>query len=214
VGTGTGDHRAQLAAVTQITMLQKEIMQVPGQALCDPIKIYSALDDLCKFSGLSGATRYFIDPSSPQGQQAQQQAAQQAQQAGQKQDAMTQEQMRQQAELAKSATTAAESQMANVQLKGQVELGKHQREMDKATSQAKIAALEMQLQKQAMLLDAIKTKHKDENDKEKMLLDAALQLTQIEATAKADEDANFIANQQLVQAAEESIDTTEGEKGE
>jgi hypothetical protein len=211
VGTGTGDHKAQLAAVTQIAMMQKEIMQMPGQALCNPTKIYSALDDLCKFSGLKGATRYFVDPGSPEGQQASQQAQQSQQEAGKKQDAMTQEQMRQQAELAKSATTAAESQMANVQLKGQVELGKHQREMDKATTGAQIAALQMQLEKQAILLDAIKTKHSDENAKEKMLLDAALKLTEIEATAKADQDANFIANQQLVTAAEESIDITEGD---
>jgi hypothetical protein len=42
-------------------------------------------------------------------------------------------------------------------------------------------------------------------------LDAALKLTEIEATAKADQDANFIANQQLVTAAEESIDITEGD---
>jgi hypothetical protein len=214
VGTGTGDHKAQLAAVTQIAMMQKEIMQMPGQALCNPTKIYSALDDLCKFSGLKGATRYFVDPGSPEGQQASQQAQQSQQEAGKKQDAMTQEQMRQQAELAKSATTAAESQMANVQLKGQVELGKHQREMDKATTGAQIAALQMQLEKQAILLDAIKTKHSDENAKEKMLLDAALKLTEIEATAKADQDANFIANQQLVTAAEESIDITEGDEGE
>jgi hypothetical protein len=213
VGTGTGDHAKQLAAVTQVTQMQAAIAQTPLGYMVAPGKVYSALDDLCKFSGLNGATRYFIDPASPEGQKAAQQAQQSAQQASQKQDAMTQEQMRQQAELAKSATTAAESQMANVQLKGQVELGKHQREMDKATSQAQIAALEMQLQKQAMLLDAIKTKHKDELDKEKMLLDNAIKLTQIEAQAKADQDANFIANQQLIQAAEESNDTAEGETG-
>jgi hypothetical protein len=83
--------------------------------------------------------------------------------------------------------------------------------MDKATSQAQITALEMQLQKQAILLDAIKVKHQDELDKEKMLLDNAIKLTQIEAQAKADQDANFIANQQLIQAAEESNDSAEGE---
>jgi hypothetical protein len=211
VGTGTGDHQKQLAAVTQVTQIQAQIAQTPLGYMIAPGKVYSALDDLCKFSGLNGATRYFIDPASPEGQKAAQQAQQSAQQASQKQEQATVETMRQQAELAKSATTTAESMMANVQLKGQVELGKHQREMDKATSQAQIAALEMQLQKQAMLLDAIKTKHKDELDKEKMLLDNAIKLTQIEATAKADQDANFIANQQLIQAAEESTDSAEGE---
>jgi hypothetical protein len=211
VGTGTGDHQKQLAAITQVAMLQKELAQTPLGYMCSPGKVYSTLDDLCKFSGLNGATRYFVDPASPEGQQAAQQAQQSAQQASQKQDMMTQEQFRQQAELAKSATTSAESQMANVQLKGQIELGKHQREMDKATAQSQIAMLEMQLQKQNMLLDAIKVKHQDELDKEKMLLDAAIKLTGIEATVKANEDANFIANQKIVQGAEETVDTTEGE---
>jgi hypothetical protein len=214
VGTGTGDHQKQMAAITQVAMIQKELAQTPLGYMCSPGKVYSALDDLCKFSGLNGATRYFVDPASPEGQQAAQQAQQSAQQASQKQEQMTIEQMRQQAELAKSATTSAESQMANVQLKGQVELGKHQREMDKATAQAQIASLEMQLQKQMLLLDAIKTKHKDELDKEKMLLDAAIKLTGIEATAKANEDANFLENQKLVSGAEETVDMAEGETGE
>jgi len=214
VGTGSGDHKAQLAAVTQIVMMQKEIMQMPGQALCNPGKVYSALDDLCKFSGLQGATRYFIDPISLEGQQATQQSAQAQQAEGQKQDAMAQEQIRQQAELAKSATTAAQAQMDNVSLKGQIELAKHQREMDKATVVTQIAAMQAKMDQQAMLLDAIKTKHKDENDKEKMLLDATLKLTEIEANANADQDANFIANQQLIQTAEEAIDIEEGDEGE
>jgi hypothetical protein len=211
VGTGTGDHQKQMAAMAQVMAVQKELAQTPLAYICSPEKVYSALDDLCKFSGLNGAARYFVDPSSPEGQQAAQQAQQTAQQASQKQEQATVETLRQQAELAKSATTTAESLMANVQLKGQVELGKHQREMDKATSQAQIAALQMQLEKQTLLLDAIKTKHKDELDKEKMLLDNAIKLTQIEATAKADQDANFIANQQLIQAAEEASDKEEGE---
>jgi hypothetical protein len=44
-----------------------------------------------------------------------------------------------------------------------------------------------------------------------MLLDAAIKLTQIEATAKADEDANFLANQKIVSGAEETVDRAEGE---
>jgi hypothetical protein len=211
VGTGSGDHAKQLTAVTQITMIQKELAQTPLNYMCSPGKVYSALDDLCKFSGLNGATRYFVDPSSPEGQQAAQQAQQSAQQASQKQDQMTIEQMRQQGELAKSATTTAEAQMDNVKLKGMIELGKHQREMEKATTQSQIESLKMEVQRQSMLLEAIKVKHADELEKEKMLLDAAIKLTQIEATAKADEDANFIANQQLVQSAEESSDSAEGE---
>jgi hypothetical protein len=211
VGTGTGDHQKQLAAVTQVTQMQSALAQTPLAYMCSPGKVYSALDDLCKFSGLNGAARYFVDPSSPEGQQAAQQAQKSAQEASQKQEQATVETMRQQAELAKSATTTAESMMQNVQLKGQVELGKHQREMDKATAQAQIEMLKADLQKQTLLLEAIKTKHKDELDKEKMLLDNAIKLTQIEAQAKTDQDANFIANQQLIQAAEESSDSAEGE---
>jgi hypothetical protein len=211
VGTGSGDHAKQLAAVTQITQMQSALGQTPLAYMVSPGKVYSALDDLCKFSGLNGATRYFVDPASPEGQQAAQQAQKSSQEASQKQEQAQVETIRQQAELAKSATTTAESMMQNVQLKGQVELGKHQREMDKATSQAQIEALKMEVQKQTLLLEAIKTKHKDELDKEKMLLDAAIKLTDIEAKAKADEDANFLANQKLVSGAEETVDMSEGE---
>jgi hypothetical protein len=211
VGTGTGDHQKQLAAVTQVTQMQSALAQTPLGYMVAPGKVYSALDDLCKFSGLNGAARYFVDPSSPEGQQLAQQAQKSSQEASQKQEQAQMETIRQQAELAKSATTTAESMMQNVQLKGQVELGKHQREMDKATSQAQIEALKMEVQKQTLLLEAIKTKHKDELDKEKMLLDAAIKLTDIEAKAKADQDANFIVNQQLIQSAEESSDKAEGE---
>jgi hypothetical protein len=211
VGTGTGDHQKQLAAVTQVTQMQSALAQTPLGYMVAPGKVYSALDDLCKFSGLNGAARYFVDPSSQEGQQLAQQAQKSAQEASQKQEQAQMETIRQQAELAKSATTTAESMMQNVQLKGQVELGKHQREMDKATAQSQISLLEMQLQKQSLLLEAIKTKHKDELDKEKMLLDAAIKLTDIEAKAKADQDANFIANQQLIQSAEEATDKAEGE---
>jgi hypothetical protein len=211
VGTGSGDHQKQLAAVTQITQMQSALGQTPLAYMVSPGKVYSALDDLCKFSGLNGATRYFVDPASPEGQQAAQQAQKSSQEASQKQEQAQMETIRQQAELAKSATTTAESMMQNVQLKGQVELGKHQREMDKATAQAQIEALKMEVQNKTLLLDAIKTKHKDELDKEKMLLDAAIKLTGIEATAKADEDANFLANQQLVAGAEETVDMSEGE---
>jgi hypothetical protein len=207
IGTGTGDVAAKLAAITQLQQIQAQIIAQPGQALTNPSKIYATLDDFCKFSGLNSANKYFVDPSSQEGQQATQQAGQSQAQEKQKMEMAQMEQIRMQAELAKSATTTAEAQMANVQLKGQVELGKHQREMEKQTAAVEITNLKTQLD-QLKLLQT----NKDAVDQMQFKYDEleaniALALTQLEATTKMAEEANFIAN-------EEAIDPDLGDKSE
>jgi hypothetical protein len=154
VGTGSGNHQQQLQAVMQVAAMQEKIMAMPGgMEMVPPNKIYSTLDDLCKFSGLTGAERYFIDPASEKGQQAMQAAQGQQQADKEKQDAMEAEQMRWQAELAQSATTTAQAQQANVQLKGEVELAKHKRELEKMEYEKKIGQLEQDLADTKLALD-------------------------------------------------------------
>jgi hypothetical protein len=141
VGTGTGDTRAKLAAIEKIQAVQAQIVATPGQALTNQSKIYATLDDFCKLSGLNGAGKYFINPNSQEGQQASQKATQDSQQ--QQQLLMTEKvkEYQLQAQLAQAATTTAEAQQANVQVKAQLELAKHQRDMDKHAFEAKIAQL-------------------------------------------------------------------------
>jgi hypothetical protein len=179
--------------------MQKEIFMMPGQALCNPAKVYSTLDDICKFSGLGGAERYFVDPNSQEGQQASQQAGQAEQQNQQKQDAVAMEQMRMQAELARSATTTAEAQTANVQLKGQAELAKHQRDMDKLTYDAQIKQLQAQLASAKLLTEQSNAAKKLEFDYDKLHSDNAMKLIDMETKAQAQQDANYLQAQETIE---------------
>jgi hypothetical protein len=208
VGTGTGDTRAKQAALQNIMVIQEKIMAMPGQALCNPSKLYATLDDACKFAGLNGAGKYFVNPDSPQGQQATQQADQKSQQDQQKQEQMTIEQFRQQAEIAKSATTTAEAQQMNVKLKGEVELAKHQHAMEKLSLQAQNDELKNELAQSKILVDTLSSKNQIDKqldfDYDKLHTDAALKLIDIEATAKQDEKENFLKAQQIVESEEET----------
>ena len=207
VGTGTGDVSGKLSAITQLQQIQAQIIAQPGQSLINQNKIYATLDDFCKFAGLTSANKYFVDPNSPEGQQSTQQAQQQQGQDKQKQEQAQLEQIRMQAELAKSATTTAEAQMANVQLKGQVELGKHQREMEKQTAASEIANLKAQLEQLQLL-----QKNKDAADQlqfkyDELEANIAMEVTKLNAITTSPQVDNFIAN-------EEAIDQDLGDKSE
>ena len=173
-------------------------MAIPGQALTNPVKIYATLDDFCKFSGLNGANKYFIDPSSQEGQQAQQQASQGSQQQQQQQQQLEMEQIRQQAEIAKSATTTAEAQMANVQLKGQIELGKHQREMEKQTFVNEIERLKSELAQVKIIESAQNSLAEVQFKYDQLSMQTAIKLTEIEATSKTDQDQNYMSNEDIM----------------
>jgi hypothetical protein len=194
VGTGTGDTRAKLAAIQQVQMLQEKVMAIPGQVLTNPTKIYATIDDFCKFSGLDSANKYFVDPASPEGQQAAQQAQQTQQQQQQEAQQAQLEQMRMQAELAKSATTTAEAQMQNVAIKGQVELGKHQREMEKQSFQIQLEQLKAELDK----AKAVQIAEKDLEDikfkYDQLYAQTALKLTELESSSNTSQDVNYEQN--------------------
>ena len=208
VGTGSGDQRAKVGALQQVLLAQEKIIAQPGQALCDPNHIYGALDDFCKFSGLNGANKYFVDPNSPAGQSATQQASQQAQAAQQKQEQMTIEQLRQQAELAKSATTVAEAQQKNVVLKGMVDFAKHNHAMEKLKLDGEIASLKHQLETAKMITSGVSDRktQKDKLDLEydKLHMNTAVELVKVEAQSQQDQTENFLAAQQAAESEEES----------
>jgi len=198
VGTGTGDVRAKLAAIQQIQMIQEKIMSMPGQALTNPSKIYTTLDDFCKFSGLNGASKYFIDPSSQEGQQVQQQASQSSQQQQQQQQEEQLKQFQLQAQLAQAATTTAEAQQANVQVKAQLELSKHQRELDKHDFESKIAQLLAQIEQAKLVEKSNKEVSELRFKYDELEARTALELTKLEMTSSIDQTQNFMANEEMM----------------
>jgi hypothetical protein len=194
VGTGSGDVSGRLAAVEKIMQAQGLIQAVPGQTLVNPIKAYAALDEFCKLSGLHSANKFFVDPNSPEGQQAAQQAGQSSQEEKQKNEQVQIETLRAQAELAKSATTTAEAQAKAVEYKGQAELAKQQREMDKLNYEARIGELQTQLDAAKTSADSDAKVGELEYKYRKMLIDAGLKLTEIEANTGTEQSDNFEEN--------------------
>lgn len=153
VGTGSGNRQQQTATLTQILMMQKEIMANPSQALVTEAEIYSAISDFAKVSGLPGVSKYFKDPRSPEGQQhkqtVDQNAAQQQQMLIEKEKMMLEAQMK--VANAQERVVAVEAQ--NVQLKSQNDAMKNQIAFSKQEADMAIKSLQQQLDEAKVALD-------------------------------------------------------------
>lgn len=198
VGTGSGDVTAKLAAITQVITMQTQALQMPGQAIVDPTKIYSAINDFCKLSGLNGADKYFIDPSSQTGQQKQMQADQQQQGEKQKADQQNVAMIQMQVQLAQAEIVKAQAAQNSVDLKGQIEALKHQREMEKQTYEAQLAQLEAKIKMVQQVADGQEKDERLEFDYNKLASDLAMKLTELEAQSKQQEEQNYQENKGVV----------------
>jgi hypothetical protein len=184
VGTGSGNRKAQIQAITSLLQIQSQIAQMPGQGLVHPAKVYNTLNDYCKWSGLITAANYFMDPSAPEGQQFDQQQKEQAAQQEQMQQQLQMQTVQAQVQLAQAELQKAQAEQQNVLLKGQIEELKGR--LTLATKDAEAAAK-----------DADRLLKRYEIDTK-----AALELTKIETQAKSQEDQNMLANRQLMSGEE------------
>ena len=187
VGTGTGDTQQKLTVLQSILQYQVNAIQNPQQSLVDQGNIYSTLDDICKLGGLNGASKYFIDPNSPNGQQKQAQVGQQAAQQATEQKQAQVMQLQNEAKLAESTIIAANAQAKAAEYRGQAEQLKHQ-----------VAMLKEQLAQFQLGADSASKDDELQFKYDKLKLDTALKLTEIEAQAKADENASFTQNRGML----------------
>ena len=167
VGTGTGNHQMMLMSLEKVIQFQAAKLQEPGQTLVNPVTQFKAIDDFCKFSGLNSAVGYFVDPSSPQGQQFAQQVKQQ-QQMQQQQNLQQQAALMQlQVKLADAEMGKARAQMDNVTLKGQVDKSKMMLESMKERHQQQLDMIKQDLERaKAMSKDSLDAERLDlERDK-------------------------------------------------
>lgn len=125
-GTGSGDKTFKITALTQIIQYQQAALQVPGQTLVSPNGVYKALDELSKAFGLTGASRYFMDPQSQEGVLFAQQVAQQQQLQQQQQMQQQQVELKAMADVAAAEHSKAVTAQQNVVLKAQIEQQKQQ----------------------------------------------------------------------------------------
>lgn len=194
VGTGTGDNSKKLMALQGILTVQTQAIQNPQQALVDQSNIYNTLDDMAKLSGLNGANRYFIDPSSQVGQQKQQQVAQQSAQEQQKQEQIALQQLQLETKVAESALLTAEAQMKAADYKARADMLKHQLDSAKAQANAQIAELQQQLDQYKTGIASAENDEKMQYNYDKLIVDAAIKLTELEAKSNTEQNANFNEN--------------------
>lgn len=153
VGTGSGNRKEQAAAIMQVLNFQEKVLQNPGQALVTEQQVFAALNDFAKASGMPGVGAYFLDPTSPEGQQNKQQVQESQQQAQEAELKEKQLLAQTQEALAKAETVKAQAAQESVQLKGQLENQKQTHELYKAQAETQIKALKQQLDEAKVLGD-------------------------------------------------------------
>jgi hypothetical protein len=198
VGTGTGNTALQAQALQGVLAIQEKLAASPhAMTLLSPSKIYTAVDDLCKFSNLNGAHRYFIDPNSPEGQQAAQSAAQAQQQQSQQEQQQQLAMLEAQVKVAEAEMIKAKADADTVQLKAQVEGTKAQMEHQKNEYEAQLASMEIRIKELTQLANDAKAEGELQYKYDKMHTDAALKLTEIEAQSNTDQDENHQQNKAI-----------------
>lgn len=201
VGTGTGNHAAQLMALSQVMAIQEKILSNPAQTILGEKQIYTALDDFCKFSGLNGAVRYFIDPDSEQGKERAKQVSESSQANQQKEAQMQQAMAKAQMDLGTAALQEAEAKQATVKArmeadraKAQADQYKMQIDFIKAQSEAQIKQLQQQLAEAKAISDAEGKDAQLQFQYDQLRNNTAIQLTQLEVDSLKEQSENFESN--------------------
>jgi hypothetical protein len=145
VGTGSGNRKQQAAALMQIMAFQSQIVAMPGQALVNENKVFAALNDFVKTSGLPGAAPYFLDPGSPEGMEFKQQVDASSQEAKASADKEKQLLTQVQTTIAQAEQTKANAAIESVQVKGQNERLKTELSTLKGKHETQISMLQQEL---------------------------------------------------------------------
>jgi hypothetical protein len=194
VGVGSGNRQAKLMALTNLQQTVAQIAQSPFSYMISAQKVYNAVNDYCKFSGLHSAYKYLLDPASEEALMAKQ-AMEQSQQAQQQQQTeMTMAQLKMQADLAQAELGKAQAMQLNVQLKAEVEKAKQERELEKQRYDTKLALMESQVS-QLQMLATSDYKDKELEFKEKQLdQNTFIELAKLNAAAAKPEKINGTAS--------------------
>lgn len=193
VGTGTGNHQLQSAAIGQVLALQGQLAAT-GSILVNEQKAFDTMDDFCKWNSLNGAVRYFVDPSSEEGKAAKKAKDASDAEAKQKADQIEQVMVKAQADVAQAEVMQAKIQGKNVELKNQVDQTKNLLAHNKQMSDSEISSLKQELDQVKTALGiadktADRALKKYQGDQS-----TALELTRIEKDSEKEENKNYEGN--------------------
>ncbi|RKY42338.1 MAG: hypothetical protein DRP85_03365 [Candidatus Makaraimicrobium thalassicum] len=200
VGTGTGNHNQQVSAIREILLIQEKLAADPNQVISNQKKIFDTLDDFCKFSGLNGATRYFIDPESKEGQEIQQQKSEQQRVQQEQQQKMEADMAQAQNKLADAEMGKARAQHQGVEYKAEADQAKNALDAYKLESEGDVKALQQELDQVKILLEEQNRSEQLELQYEQLETSTALELTRIEAGMQGN-DAGYKENKSEVENA-------------
>jgi hypothetical protein len=155
VGTGTGSRNSITSALMNLMSIQKDISVQPGQPLVRSQETYKLVDDYCKISGLSGASKYFLDPNSEEGMA-------HAKQIGDGQAQQSEAQMLErkimaesQAKIAEAEVQKAAANMESVYLKNQVDVQKNENTTQKQQYDLEISLMSQKLKEAESIIGTV-----------------------------------------------------------
>ena len=185
VGSSQGERRRKSAVMDKIVMAQAQLAQT-GSVLFSEDKLFDAISDGAKLDGIPNPERYFVDVTSPEGQQIKQEKDQRDAEEKNKADMMQAklieaQQMLGQAEMIKSQADVQANQVKvqNEQLKAEIQGLK-----ELANASQKNAELEYNYATQA--INAAKSNADLKFKYDQMEADNAIKLTELELTAAKD----------------------------
>jgi len=200
VGTGTGNVTAKIAAITTVMTIQEKILANPNQTIISERQVFAAIDDFCKFSGLNGASRYFLDPESPEGQQNAQRVSESSKANQQKQDSIQQAMVKAEVDISQAEVAKANAQMESVKYKAMAEQAKIQLDEINARHKAELEKLKQELETAKAVAERYGKDADLQFKYDQMNTTAAIELTRIEAEKAMQQDANYQQNKNSVSA--------------
>ncbi|RLC98661.1 MAG: hypothetical protein DRI46_10930 [Chloroflexi bacterium] len=207
VGTGTGDDARKVGAIQQVIAYQAQLYADPKNTMVFEDQLYSSVDEFCRVSGLSGASDYFLDPSSDAGKAKKEGVDKQNAEAKQKQDEAEKLMVEAQSALGKAEMMKGQAALQSQQSKLKVEQSKSQLDVYKQNStnefnnfkqqsQNEKDALNLQLDEVKTTLAAIQDDKKHNLEREKLEENTALKLTDMEMEHQRDLSAQNEANKE------------------
>jgi len=167
VGSSNAERARQSNVLREVVGTQKELA-ASGSPMYSEQKMYTAITDAVRLSGVKSPDRYYVDPQSPEGQQASQAKSQQQQEMQKKEEYVQGEMLKAQKMLSDAEMVKGQADMQNTAVKAQNEGLRNQ-----------ITALKNQM-------DAMKNAGELAFKYDKQADDTALKLTELEVTANKD----------------------------
>jgi len=160
--------RARQASVMQNILSNQQLLAQAGSIMYSQDRHYKALVDAVRLSGIKNAEKYYLDPSSDEGQQAQQGQTQQQKEQKAKDEAMQQQLVEAQDKL------------------GQAEMGKAQASLQSNSIKFENEQLKSQITSLKNEVDAMLKAGELQFKRDKQADDVALKLTELEVNANKD----------------------------